>query len=145
MKNVQEECATFVFLMTQIFSAFLFSFPSSHKLQERFLPPATGSWGGLEGGDISQTYQIQFIYHQYPQEIIICLYITFLWALWGSSYEFLPAAFLIPTAELLGKGYPLSITYSNNYWLIATGNSNSPTIFDKGFVLLLCSEMSPHP
>lgn len=123
---------------------FLFS-PSSHKYQERFLPSATGSWGGLEGGDISQTYQIQFIYHQYPQEIIICLYITFLWALRGSGYEFLPAAFLIPTAELPGKGYPLSITYSNNYWLIATGNSNSLTTFDKDFVLLLCSQMSPHP
>lgn len=144
MKNVQEECATFVFPTTQILSAFFFS-PSPHKLQERFLPSATGSCGGLEGGDISQTYQIQFIYHQYPQEIIICLYITFLWALRRSSNEFLPAAFLIPTAELLGKGYPLPSTYFNNYWLITTGNSSSPTIFDKDFVLLLCSQMFPHP
>lgn len=132
MKSAQEECSTFVFLVTQIFSAFFML--SSRELQERFLPWATGSSDGLECGDISQTYQIQFIYHQYPQEIIICLYITFLWALRGSCCEFLPAAFLIPTEELHVKGYRLPISYSNNYWLITTGNSNSLTIFDKDFV-----------
>lgn len=123
MERVQEECSTSVFLVTQIFSACFML--SSLELQEGFLPWATGSSGGLECGDISQTYQIQFIHHQYPQEIIICLYITFLWALQGSCYEFLPAAFLIPVEELRVKGYCLHISYSNNYGLKTTGNSNS--------------------